>query len=157
MLAINLLVLCGTLFLQLYQAPTVDGFPQTTVGDPITAIEGVVSRVLGQRYVSLFQYEVIPQENGYDVFEIDASLDTGKPVLRGNNGVSLASALNMYLKYMCNCSISWGRNGTGDQLNLPVKLPLPIQNIRNVSPQKYRQVIKNYCSVHLVSNQQGQS
>ena len=108
------------------------------VGTPVPAIQGLVSRILGERYVSQFQYEVIPASaDGKDVFELDSNATARKPVLRGNNGVSLASALNFYLKYSCNCSISWGRNGTGDQLNLPVPLPLP-SHMRTVSPVKYR-------------------
>ena len=108
------------------------------VGDPVTAIEGLVSRILGEKYVAEFVYEVIPPDSvsGHDIFEIDAT--TKKPVLRGNNGVALASALNFYLKYNCNCSISWGRDGTGDQLNLPQPLPLPTSVKRMVSPVKYR-------------------
>lgn len=111
---------------------------QMPVGDPLTAIEGLVSRVLGEKYVMQFIYEVIPTVNGHDVFEIDANTVEGKPVLRGNNGVSLASALNFYLKYSCGCSISWGRDGTGDQLNLPQPLPLDSIPKRMISPVKYR-------------------
>ena len=107
------------------------------VGEPIPAIQGLVYRILGEKFVSLFEYEVIPSVDGKDVFELDSNVTEKKPVLKGNNGVALASALNFYLKYNCNCSISWGRNGTGDQLNLP--LPLPLPNVtRMVSPVKYR-------------------
>ena len=108
------------------------------VGDPIPAIQGLVSRILGESYIDKFDYEIISSYDGKDVFEIDANSLDKKPVLRGNNGVSLASALNFYLKYWCNCSISWGRDGTGDQLNLPSLLPLPESVKRMVSPNKYR-------------------
>lgn len=108
------------------------------VGDPIPAIQGLVSRILGENYVDKFDYEVISSSDGKDVFEIDANPLDKKPILRGNNGVSLASALNFYLKYSCNCSISWGINGTGDQLKLPSPLPLPANTQRMVSPNKYR-------------------
>lgn len=108
------------------------------VGDPIPAIQGLVSRILGESYVDKFDYEVISSSDGKDVFEIDANPLDKKPILRGNNGVSLASALNFYLKYSCNCSISWGINGTGDQLKLPSPLPLPANAQRMVSPNKYR-------------------
>ena len=125
-------------FVALVLQQLVIAFPETPVGDPVSAIEGVVSRILGKQYVSSFEYEAIPQDNGQDVFEVDASSDGSKPVLRGNNGVSLASGLNAYLKYLCNCSISWGRNGTGDQLKLPSKLPVPKQKMRIIAPVKYR-------------------
>lgn len=112
------------------------------VGDPITAIEGLVSRILGKEHVTRFVFEVIPpdQTTGHDVFEIAANTTANKPVLRGNNGVALASAFNFYLKYNCNCSISWGRDGTGDQLKLPQPLPLPTVVKTMVSPVKYRYI-----------------
>lgn len=113
------------------------------VGDPITAIEGLVSRILGKEYVTLFVFEVINPDpvTGHDVFEIATNTTAKKPVLRGNNGVALASAFNFYLKYNCKCSISWGRDGTGDQLNVSQPLPLPTSVKRMVSPVKYR-----YCN-----------
>lgn len=113
-------------------------FPPAPKGDPLTAIKGLVGRILGKEYIDKFMYEVIPDSNGYDVFQVDNINATNKPVLRGNNGVALASALNYYLKYYCSCSISWGRNGTGDQLKLPTHLPLPDKVERVVSPNKYR-------------------
>ena len=75
------------------------------VGDPIPAIQGLVSRILGENYVDKFDYEVISSSDGKDVFEIDANPLDKKPILRGNNGVSLASALNFYLKYSCICIV----------------------------------------------------
>lgn len=38
-------------------------------------------------------------------------------------GVALAAGLNWYLKYSCGAEVSWGRDGTGDQLALPAQLP----------------------------------
>ena len=59
-----------------------------------------------------FLIETIPQENGKDVFEIDQK--NNKIVLRGNNGLCIASALNYYLKNYCFCDIGW--NGTNLKL-----------------------------------------
>ena len=36
--------------------------------------------------------------------------------VRGSSGVALASGLYWYLKYYCNASVTWGENGTGDNL-----------------------------------------
>ena len=113
-------------------------FPPMPAGDPTAAIEGLVTRILGASYVDKFVFKVIPDENGFDVFEVTGDLEQNKPILSGNNGVALASAFNYYLKYFCNCSISWGRNGTGDQLRLPGTLPLPKNQIRMVFPNKFR-------------------
>lgn len=131
------ILLRPTLLILFYLAVS-DGL-KMPVGDPLDAIEGLVSRVLGEKYVSQFVYEVISHDpSGRDVFEIDVDETNTRPVLRGNNGVALASALNFYLKYTCNCSVSWGRDGTGDQLNLPQPLLLPKISQRMVSPVKYR-------------------
>lgn len=112
-------------------------FPTPKSGDPITAVEGLVTRLLGEKYVSEFIFQVIDSSNGYDAFELDHDAKEEKPILRGNNGVALASALNHYLKYFCNCSVSWGRDGTGDQLKLPSVLPLP-EPMRKESPVLFR-------------------
>ena len=115
-------------------------------GDPLGSIRGLVQRLLGRKFVEAFKYEVIPDQGGHDVFEVDADVDTKKPVLRGNNGVSLASALNWYLKYTCYCSVSWGRNGSGNQLSVGHPPPLPSAKTVMVSPVKYRYYM-NVCTV----------
>ena len=119
-------------------------FPPMPEGDATAAIEGLVTRILGASYVDKFVFKVIPaDENGFDVFELTADLDQNKPILSGNNGVALASAFNYYLKYFCNCSISWGRNGSGDQLKMPDTLPLPKKQIRIVFPNKFRYIFEH--------------
>ena len=121
--------------------------PAYSRGDPISAVQGLVYRLLGKDYVNRFQYQVIPQDQGRDVFEVDTSVVNGKPypVLRGNNGVSIASALNHYLKYQCYCSVTWGNDGSGDQLHLPEPLPTGFSKIRHVMV-KYRYYM-NVCTV----------
>ncbi len=91
-------------------------------------------------YSKQFILEVIPWEEGKDVFEIGNK--NGKIHLKGNNGVSLASAFNWYLKYKCNAHLSW----TGDQLDLPAKLPLPQVPYKNIIEAEYR-VHFNYCTI----------
>jgi alpha-N-acetylglucosaminidase len=78
-------------------------------GDPIGSVTALVGRLLGPAYTSSFAFSVIPADNatGHDVFELDYS--AGKPVIRGNTGVALASGFHWYLKYTLNASISWVR------------------------------------------------
>jgi hypothetical protein len=67
---------------------------------------------------------------GNDVFEIGPG--TGGAVrLAGNNGVAIATALNNYLKYTLNASISWGRDGSGILVNLaaPIVQPAPQRTV----------------------------
>ena len=87
-----------------------------------------------------FVVETIPADNGHDVFEIESR--GGKIVLRGNDAVSIASALNWYLKNDCHCDISWN---CGDQLKLPRKLPAVPEKIRVVSPHQFRYAY-NFCT-----------
>jgi alpha-N-acetylglucosaminidase len=88
---------------------------------------------------NLFTVEAIPQQNGKDVFELETR--NGKTVLRGNNGLSIASALNYYLKTYCFCDIGW--NGTN--LNLPAALPAVKGLIHKTTPYQYRYYL-NYCT-----------
>lgn len=100
--------------------------------------KGVISRLFPE-HASEFILEEIPQENGKDVFEIEAR--DGKIVIRGTDGVTLCSGLNWYLKYHCKLHASW----CGDRLDLPTPLPAPKVKDRHVSPYKYRYSF-NYCT-----------
>jgi alpha-N-acetylglucosaminidase len=105
---------------------------------PALTAQALIARILPAR-AGEFACEVIPQENGQEVLEIEAQ--AGKIVLRGSNGVALASAFNWYLKHVANCQVS----RRGDQLALPKPLPIPAGKIRKVSP--YRVINHfNYCT-----------
>ena len=97
----------------------------------------VIKRILPE-HAEHFVIELLPDETSY-VFEIESK--NNKIILRGNTGVEVISALNWYLKYYCNCHISW----CGNNINLPEKLPFPKEKIRKESPYKYRYCF-NYCT-----------
>ena len=105
----------------------------------VKSVQNLIERVT-PGYSKQFSLQIIPSENGQDVFEIDGK--KGKVVLRGNNVVSLATAFNQYLKYTCMAHVSW----CGDQLKLPEILPAPIKKERCTINGKYR-VYMNYCTV----------
>ncbi len=79
------------------------------------------------------------QTKSKDAFEIESK--GGKIVLRGSNGVSIASALYYYLNEYCHCQITW--NGTN--LNLPQKLPVVAHKVHKTTPYTYRYYL-NYCT-----------
>ena len=107
---------------------------------PKDAAAGLIHRML-PHHADQIRVEIIPAaENGRDVFEIGAT--NGRVVLRGNNPVSVASALNEYLKRTALAHLSW----CGDQLDLPAKLPLPRTPVRTVNPSQ-RRVYFNYCTL----------
>jgi alpha-N-acetylglucosaminidase len=103
----------------------------------IQAASGLVSRIL-PRQAGLFTIELIPSADGRDVFELESRED--QIILRGNNGVAIAAALNWYLKYFCQCQISL----QAKQLKLPEPLP-PVQpKVRRLSQARWRYFL-NYC------------
>ncbi|WP_319479742.1 alpha-N-acetylglucosaminidase [uncultured Draconibacterium sp.] len=99
--------------------------------------ETLIQRILPE-YASRFAVE-IDSIGENDWFEIESV--NNKIVLRGNNGVSIASALYYYLKKYANCQITW--NGTN--LDLPEELPTVPEKIFKDSPYEYRYYL-NYCT-----------
>ena len=114
------------------------GFPNKgRAEDNSPAPQTLIQRIL-PGYASQFSIEVVPSD-GTDWFELSSKGD--KIVLRGNNGVSVASALYYYLTEYAHCQITW--NGTN--LKLPAKLPLVSTLIHKKTPYEYRYYL-NYCT-----------
>lgn len=102
---------------------------------PEETAQSLVRRIVP---AEVFVVEMIPADQGRDVFELESRGD--KIVLRGNNGVSVASALNWYLKYYCQCHYSL----KSKQMRLPHPLPRVEPNLRRVSQDRWRYFL-NYC------------
>ena len=103
---------------------------QSGLHDPVGSVQGLITRVLGAQYVPGFALAVIPlAANGNDVFELDSA--PGTVIVRGSSGFALAAGLSWYLKYTANCSVSWGRGGSGNNVALPPPASL-------VAPAKLR-------------------
>lgn len=103
----------------------------------ILAAQDLIKRVLPQHYKQI-ELAYLPSIKK-DTFQI--SSQGTKIVLKGNNTIALASALNWYLKYNCNVNFSWN----GSQINLPEQLPLPDKLITKAIEPDYR-VMFNYCT-----------
>src|SRR5512138_26444 len=82
----------------------------------VDATRGLLERLV-PGHAGQFELEIIAKDPAGDVFEIESR--AGKIVLRGNNGVALASGINWYLKYYCDCHVSLKAR----QLKLPNPLP----------------------------------
>jgi alpha-N-acetylglucosaminidase len=102
----------------------------------ITESKALLQRIVPQ-HAAQFQIENL--NSGKDSFEIKSR--AGKIILRGNNGVAVASALYEYLTEYCHCQITW--NGTN--LKLPKTLPVIAQIVRKATPYNYRYYL-NYCT-----------
>lgn len=99
----------------------------------------LIQRVIGDRSRD-FAAEAIEGTDGKkDFFEIDKR--DGKVLLRGTNGVAIASAFNYYLRHLANCQVTWN----GSNLNLPDPLPLPGKKIVKETPYNYRYYL-NFCT-----------
>ena len=112
---------------------------ETKASPAVDAAHGLIERLVPKQ-AKHFAIETIDSAGGQDVFEIESR--DGKIILRGNNGVAVASALNRYLTDFCHCDISWN---CGNQLNVPKHLPPVPNKIRIVSPHKFRYAY-NYCT-----------
>lgn len=105
----------------------------------VDAAVALVERVTGGRQGE-FTVKITPEQiDGKDWFAYYAK--DGKVVLEGNNGISVASALNSYLKTHCGWHLTW----CGKQDKLPQVLPLPQEKVMRTSPYKYRYYL-NYCT-----------
>ncbi|PST83805.1 alpha-N-acetylglucosaminidase [Pedobacter yulinensis] len=104
----------------------------------------LIKRIL-PAYADRFLVEEVPADHDKDVFELETK--GNKIVLRGNNGVSVASALNHWLKNYAHCEISW--NGTN--LNIPKPFPMVPAKVRKATPHDYRHYL-NYCTINYTSS-----
>jgi len=91
--------------------------------ETIRESKALINRVL-EGHSNDFVVNIIAAENGSDVFEVEAS-KKGKIILRGNNGISIATAFNWYLKEVAHISYDW-------QAIKPVKISgkLPMPNFK---------------------------
>ena len=108
------------------------------------ASRALLKRVLPE-HAKFFRIEYIASENGCDVFELESK--AGKIVLRGNNGVSIASALNYYLENYCQQEVSWNTT----KLDLPEPLPSVNELVHKSSPYEYRHYF-NYCTFNYTAS-----
>lgn len=83
------------------------------------AVSGLLKRLLGDRSGEfLVTVNRSLSNDSLDVCEL-RSTKNNRIVASGSSGVAVASGIYNYMKYFCNCHISW----FGDQLALPRPLP----------------------------------
>ena len=106
--------------------------------DSVSAANGLLRRVIPS-LTDKVRFEEIPSEEGRDVFELRS--EGGRMAVSGNNGVSMASGLNWYLRHYCHCQITFRDR----RLDIPDILPEITGRVRIVSPHQYRYYF-NYCT-----------
>jgi len=108
---------------------------------PDQAAAALIKRVLPEKASSFIVDTSLPQKDGKDVFSV-SDAPNGKILLEGNNGVSVASAFNWYLKNISHNHVSW----CGDQLKMPTQLPKVGKKVTVTTLHKHR-VYFNYCTL----------
>jgi len=111
---------------------------EITEADTYEEIYGIIDRQLGKKYRSWFQFK-LTEEKKYDYFEIKDN--DGKIAVTGNNGVSLATGLNHYLKYFCNVNISQ----VGKRTVMP-KNVVPVKKTIHKETKAKQRYAYNYCT-----------
>jgi len=111
-------------------------------GEYIKAADSLVRRILPAEQANDILLEALPATGGRDTFEIEQA-PKRKIVLRGNNGVSLASAIYFYLTEYCHFQLTW--NGTHIEFFKDQRLPEVPVKVRKGSSYVYRYYL-NYCT-----------
>uniref|UniRef100_A0A3B4B3N2 Alpha-N-acetylglucosaminidase n=1 Tax=Periophthalmus magnuspinnatus TaxID=409849 RepID=A0A3B4B3N2_9GOBI len=136
------LALCGSVTPQ-RRFPTLEHLrPGSSEQAQADAVNGLLHRLLGTR-ASEFIVSVNKSlsNDSLDVCEL-SSTRNNRVVVTGSSGVAVASGIYNYLKYFCNCHVSW----SGDQLDLPRPLPKLSGVLRIASPHRFR-YYQNVCTV----------
>lgn len=112
--------------------PTVAQAPSAT---PEAAITALLNRIGGDGTADRFEIVIDANlaENGKDVFVITAA--DGKPCIKGNTQLSVATGINWYLNHVAHINLTWN-NLTTDLVN--VELPLPASEDKHVCNTTYR-------------------
>ena len=108
--------------------------------DTINEVKGIIERRIGAAYKDWFTFELADAANGYDYYDLSQS--NGKIHIKGNNGVSLATGLNYYLKYYCNVNISQ----VGDQVTMPKSI-FPVEGMVHKETKFPVRYSYNYCTL----------
>ena len=108
---------------------------QAPVATPTEAITGLLNRIGGNGAANKFEIVIDASlaENGKDVFVITSQ--NGKPCIKGNTQLSVATGINWYLNHYAHINLTWN-NLTTDLSQ--VTLPVPAGEEKHVSSAKYR-------------------
>ena len=108
---------------------------QAPVATPQEAITGLLNRIGGNGAADKFEIVIDASlaENGKDVFIITSQ--NGKPCIKGNTQLSVATGINWYLNHHAHINLTWN-NLTTDLVN--ATLPVPGSEEKHVCNTTYR-------------------
>ena len=130
----------------------IEPYEDTKYAKPITTSEtienvyGIIDRNIGSKYRDWFHFEIAenPKEEykNYDYYTIGFDPIENKIIITGNDGISLASGLNYYLKNYCKVNISEQAN----QTEMPKDIVKVNDLIYKYTPYEVRYAF-NYCTL----------
>ena len=108
---------------------------QAPVDSPEKAIKGLLTRIGGNGAADRFEIVIDANlaEGGKDVFIIAPG--NGKPCIKGNTQLSVATGINWYLNHYAHINLTWN-NLTTDLSK--VTLPVPTTEEKHISSAAYR-------------------
>lgn len=126
--------LCGSVFAQGKFSTLEHLRPSSNEQAQGRAVAGLLQRLLGTRSSEfIVSVNKSLSNDSLDVCEL-RSTKNNMVVVTGSSGVAVASGFYNYLKYFCNCHVSW----SGVQLDLPSPLPKLTGVLRISSPHRSR-------------------
>ena len=115
-----------------------------TEQETIENVYGIIDRIIGSQYRDWFTFQL--QENTLsdkDYFQVGSDPISGKILITGNDGISLASGLNYYLENYCNVQVS--------EQTVNGKMPSSIVKVTNAVRKENQVAIRyafNYCTLN---------
>ncbi|KAK5906466.1 hypothetical protein CgunFtcFv8_002330 [Champsocephalus gunnari] len=122
--------------------PTLDHLkPKASDKSQSRAVVELLKRLLGNRSTEfIVSVNRSLSNDSLDVCEL-RSTRNNKIYAKGSSGVAVATGIYNYLKYFCNCHVSW----SGDQLDVPRPLPRVTGVLRIKTQHRFR-YYQNVCT-----------
>lgn len=122
-------------------------FGTITKEDTLEEVRGIIRRRLGDQYVGWFNLQLADNPKAghdYDYFQLSTTTSGNQTIVNitGNDGVSLATGLNHYLKYFCKVNLSQ----VGDQAKMPAE-PVKITDTVFKETKARVRYSYNYCTL----------
>ena len=114
-----------------------------TEQDTIAELNALVGRIIGEKYISWFEFDVEatnPEGTDNDYYKIEDK--NGKIKISGTDGTCIAAGLNWYLKYYCKVHIAQQTK----QVNMPESAPNVVEAVFMDTELKVRYAY-NYCTL----------
>ena len=127
-----------------------EAFDDTEYAAPITTEEtienvyGIIDRIIGAKYRDWFTFEIVNDPTRTkDWYSVEFDTTTNKVIIKGNEGLSLSSGLNYYLKNFCHVAVSEQTvNG-----RMPAQIVPVLEKVTKENQVEVRYAF-NYCTLN---------